>query len=265
MDTGMNLSEAEDILNEKLRQYYRPEFAEEDPVCVPHLFQKKQDIEIAAFLTATISWGSRKSIIRTATYWMECMDMEPHNFILHHTSGDIKKMEKFYYRTFQHRDMLYFIRALRNVYQNHSSLEEIFFPMENKKAGDRVLQGLKNFRKVFLSFRPLSRTKKHIGNPEEGSACKRLCMFLRWMVRECRHGIDFGIWKRITPSDLKVPLDVHTSRAFHYLGWMQKQNPSWKEVVRLTQILKKLNPDDPVIYDFALFGLGMEMKKERNF
>jgi uncharacterized protein (TIGR02757 family) len=247
-----------EILQRKLREYYRPEFIETDPVNIPHLFTSKEDIEISGFLTATISWGNRKAIIQSAYRWMQFMDFAPFEFVMRHSSADLKKIKRFYYRTFQPDDAVFFIRLIRRAYEDFGSLENAFFTKGNKQ---RVEDGLRNFRKFFLSCHPPLRTRKHFPDVDKGSTAKRMCMYFRWMTRQCEKGIDFGIWKKIRPKDLCIPLDVHTHRALTHLGILEERKPKWKDVEMATGYFRNLCAEDPCRYDFALFGLGMELRK----
>jgi uncharacterized protein (TIGR02757 family) len=247
-----------EILQKKLQEYYRSEFLEADPVCIPHLFASKEDIEISGFLTATISWGNRKAIIQSAYRWMQLMDFSPFEFVMQHAPADLKKIKRFYYRTFQPDDAVFFIRLMRRAYEEFGSLENVFFPKGKNK---RVEDGLRNFRKFFLSCQPPPRTRKHFPDIDKGATAKRMCMYFRWMTRRCEKGIDFGLWKKIRPEDLCIPLDVHTHRALTYLGLLKGKNPKWKDVSFATGYFRNLCAEDPCLYDFALFGLGMELRE----
>ncbi|MCX8081373.1 MAG: TIGR02757 family protein [Bacteroidia bacterium] len=262
MAQRFRIKEVKDILFTYLFKHYRPEFIEIDPVSVPHLFNKKQDVEISAFLTATISWGNRKTIIKSARYLMQLMENNPYDFVIHHTPADLSKIRKFYYRTFQPDDVEYFIKFLKKIYRKYESLENAFFD-EGKIC--TVEGAIRHFRTIFLRHGPPIRTIKHFPDIDAGSTSKRMCMFLRWMVRKCPKGIDFGIWNAIFPNDLMIPLDVHTHRALTYLGIVQNKTPNWKSVLEATRFFHEFNQDDPCIFDFALFGLGMELKKEVSY
>jgi uncharacterized protein (TIGR02757 family) len=250
-----------EILQKKLQEYYRPEFIETDPVCIPHLFEAKEDIEISGFLTATISWGNRKAIIQSANRLMQLMDFSPFKFVMQHTRNDIKKIKQFYYRTFQPDDVIFFFRFLRRAYAEYGSLENAFFPEGSKQL---VEDGLRNFRKFFISCKPPLRTLKHFPDIDKGATAKRMCMYFRWMTRKCDKGIDFGIWKKIRPRDLYMPVDVHTHRALTHLGILYGKNPRWKDVELATAYFRNLCVEDPCRYDFALFGMGMEWSKKKN-
>lgn len=248
----MNFSELTDFLNQKAEYYETLNFIESDPIQIPHLFSKKEDIEIAGFLAATIAWGQRPTIIRNARFLMDRMDMSPFDFILNFTSDDLDSFSKFKHRTFNFEDLKFFFASLQNIYTNHNGLETAFssFPLEMNK-------NISNFKKIFFEPPHLHRTQKHVSDPLKGSAAKRLNMFLRWMVRSPEKGVDFGIWNKIKPSDLYLPLDVHTANVSRNLGLLQRKQNDWKALNELRSKLTKMDPQDPVKYDFALFGLGV--------
>jgi uncharacterized protein (TIGR02757 family) len=230
-------------------------FIENDPVSVPHRYFVKQDIEISAFFTAIFSWGSRKSIISKSLALMQLMDDSPYEFILHHTDGDLRRLTTFVHRTFQTEDLLYFIDFLSRHYRLNPSLESAFYTGDLSKYNQG--QALHWFRCNFFNVPyALIRTRKHISDPMEGSACKRLNMFLRWMVRQDDRKVDFGIWKNIPASGLMIPLDVHVERYARRLGLLTRRQRDWKAVEELTNNLRNFDPLDPVKYDYALFGLG---------
>ena len=241
------------FLNEKVLKYNQPFFIETDPVQVPKFFSGKENIEIAAFLTATIAWGNRQSIIRNAKKLMLLMGNEPYDFVINHSVNDLKILEKFVHRTFNGADCIYFVSSLKNIYQSHGGLQSVFengFQKENK-----VKSALSEFHKVFFEIGG-ERSRKHVSNVEKGASAKRLNMFLRWMVRSDKSGVDFGLWKGIPPSELLLPLDVHTGNVARKLGLLQRKSNDWKAVEEVTQYLRKFDPGDPIKYDFALFGLG---------
>lgn len=252
----------DEILHKKLQEYYKKNFIDTDPISIPHMFTSKEDIEISGFLTATICWGNRKAIIQSACQLMKLMDYSPYEFIMYHNQKDLKKIRNFYYRTFQSQDLLFFIRLLRRIYLDFGSLENVFFPKGNNNY--RLEDGLRNFRKYFLSNQPPERTRKHFPDIDRNATAKRMCMYFRWMTRRCEKGIDFGIWKKIQPKDLYIPLDVHTHRALTYLGILEGTTPRWKHVINATEYFRKLCEEDPCKYDFALFGLGCELAKIQN-
>ncbi len=245
-----------EFLDQKVVLYNRPDFIENDPVSIPHAFTKKQDIEIAGLFAAVLAWGQRKTIINKCRQLMAMMDNDPHEFILHHREKDLKPLLLFKHRTFNATDTLYFVEALKWYYQNHRSLEDAFY------AGDKVdtvEQGLNQFQELFFSLDDAPhRTRKHIPSPARKSTCKRLVMYLRWMVRDDDKGVDFGIWKKIKPSQLICPCDVHVDRVARRLKLIKRKQTDWQTALELTARLRALDPADPVKYDFALFGLGIE-------
>ena len=244
-----------ELLEAKYREYNNPSFIPEDPVSIPHLFSKKENVEISGFLTATIAWGQRKTIIRSAKSLIERMDGDPHDFILNLREEDLKVFRGFKHRTFNQEDCIYFIRALSNIYRNHGGLAEVF--KRSYLESDSIKSVLSYFRRVFFELEHEIRSEKHIANPESGSAAKRLNMFLRWMVRRDSNGVDFGIWDFISMKDIFIPLDVHSGTVARELGLLKRKQNDWKAVEELTGILRKMDPDDPVRYDFALFGMGV--------
>ncbi len=245
------------ILDEYVEQYNHPRFIENDPICLPHRFSKKQDIEISAFWTAMLAWGQRKTIINKATELFEMMDNAPFDFIKNHEEKDRERFLVFKHRTFQATDTLYFLAFLQWFYQAHDSLEEAF--LQNLTEQDEhVGKALEGFHHLFFSLPDApQRTRKHLSTPASKSACKRLNMFLRWMVRQDRQGVDFGIWKKIKPAQLLIPLDVHVDRVARRFGLIGRKQTDWLTVLELTENLKKFDPTDPVKYDFALFGMGV--------
>ncbi|WP_439181511.1 TIGR02757 family protein [Carboxylicivirga taeanensis] len=251
----MNLSEIKKFLDEKVDQYNRPEFIENDPIAIPHLFTQKEDIEIAGFLTATIAWGRRDQILKSARHLMRLLDYAPADFLLSASLTDWAHFEKFYYRTFTTVDCIYFLKALKEIYLNHGGLEAVF--LSQYKRGNIKL-ALTRFRELFLSFDAPARTHKHVANIQKGASAKRLNMFLRWMVRTDDRGVDFGIWNTISPADLLLPLDVHTGNVSRQLGLLKRKQNDIKAVDELMETLRVFDVNDPVKYDFALFSLGVE-------
>jgi uncharacterized protein (TIGR02757 family) len=245
-----------EFLEEKYHLYNKKDFIESDPISIPHLFSKKQDIEIAGFLAATIAWGNRKSIITNATKLMQWMDFAPHDFILEARPKDFKPFQKFVHRTFNGNDCIFFLESLQNIYRKNESME-ILFSNGIQPKDENIQNGIINFRTEFLKPKHLQRVEKHISNPAKKSSAKRLCMYLRWMVRENKSGVDFGIWKNIKPSQLCLPLDVHTGNVSRALGLVKRTQNDWQTVEEITSVLKKFDAKDPVKYDFALFGLGV--------
>ena len=240
-------------LDEKVHQYNHPSFIEQDPVSIPHLFTRKQDIEIAGLFAAIFAWGNRTTIINKSKALMQLMSMKPFEFCLHHKKNDLKKLTTFKHRTFQADDLYYFIFFLHQHYKKYDTLETAFFPRKKMT----VEEGLNHFREYFFSFEHLKRTEKHIASPEQKSACKRLNMYLRWMVRNDNKGVDFGIWKNIAPASLICPLDIHASNIARSLNLLKRKQNDWEAALELTDNLKRFDSQDPVKYDFALFGTGV--------
>lgn len=247
-----NRQEIYQLLEEKHDQFNRKQFIESDPISIPHLFTKKKDIEIAGFLSATIAWGERKTIINNAKKLVELMDLSPYDFVLHHSKKELKRFEDFKHRTFNCIDTAYFIEALKNIYQNHNGLEMVF-----AKHQHDMQTNISNFKKIFFEIDHPLRTTKHVSDPLKNSSAKRINMFLRWMVRQDNRGVDFGIWKNIAPKHLMMPLDVHTGNVGRKLGLLKRKQNDWKAVEELTSNLSKFDQTDPVKYDFSLFGLGV--------
>jgi uncharacterized protein (TIGR02757 family) len=275
------------FLDERVAQYNRPEFIVNDPVSIPHMFSKKQDIEIMGFWAATLAWGQRVTIINKCRELITLMDDAPYDFIINHEEPDLKKLLHFKHRTFNDIDTLYFISFFRQHYEKFESLEDAFIPPSPLKGeknkpfvilndsegsisenalrqaqGDTVVgieAALNHFRSYFFSLPDFPhRTKKHVSSPSQKSTCKRLNMFLRWMVRRDNQGVDFGIWNKLTPADLICPCDLHVDRVARKLKLITRKQTDWQTALELTERLKEFDPADPVKYDFALFGLGIE-------
>ena len=255
----MNEEALIDLLETKFEQYNNRSFIENDPIGIPHRFNKKQDIEIAAFFASILAWGQRVTIIKNTSKLMNWMDNAPHDFIIHHQKDDLKKLSSFVHRTFNDTDLLYFIYVLGEHYKKSESLETMFSPVHSEHSSQE--ERLNNFYNRFFQYdwHP-ARTHKHIASPAKKSACKRLNMFLRWMVRKDNNGVDFGLWNTIQPSDLICPLDVHVERIARQLGLITRKPTDWLTAVELTNNLKRFDANDPVKYDYALFGLGLEAK-----
>ena len=253
----MNKLSKEEIisfLNYKSNQYNNIKFIETDPIQIPHLFNKKEDVEISGFLTSTISWGNRKSIIKSAEKLIELLDHSPYDFILNHKKRDLDTLKPFVHRTFNGIDLIQFVKSLKHIYRNYNGLEEIF---RNNIKDDSLQYAIHKMRKIFFEIPHTNRTKKHISDPMTGSAAKRINMFLRLMVRDDTRGVDFGIWKSISPKYLSCPLDVHTGNVARKLGLIQRKQNDHKAVMELDKKLREFDLSDPVKYDFALFGLGV--------
>lgn len=254
------LDRIKEFLERKIVEYNRPSFITADPVSIPHRYTKKQDIEIAGLFAATFAWGNRTTIISKCSELMALMDNTPHEFIINHKETDRKRFEQFRHRTFNYTDLLYFISFLQHHYREHNSLERAFHPPDYKKsyAGGYVEASLNHFYSYFFSFPDVpQRTRKHIAAPMKNSACKRLNMYLRWMVRNDKCGVDFGLWKEIKPSELVCPLDLHVARVARRFRLMSRPGADWQSALELTAQLRRFDPDDPVKYDFALFALGV--------
>lgn len=246
-----------DFLNKQVQIYNQKGFIELDPICIPHLFTKKQDIEIAGLFAAVFAWGQRTTIINKCKDLMDRMDQVPHQFVLQHSAKDLKRLLNFKHRTFNDTDLLYFVSFLNFWYTQNESLETAFSNHLLPKDIN-IENALNGFRNTFFSLPDVSlRTMKHIASPNQNSACKRLCMYLRWMVRNDNNGVDFGIWKTINPNQLMIPLDLHVQRTAIQLGLLSRTQSDWKAVLELTKNLSKLDKNDPVKYDYALFGLSV--------
>lgn len=244
------------LLDRKVLEYNNERFIARDPVSIPHRFTVKQDIEIAAFFAATFAWGNRTTIINKSTELLQLMDNSPYDFILNHREQDLKKFLHFKHRTFNGHDALYFIYFLSHHYSSHDSLETAFTCNGSNCMKDHLL----SFQRYFFSLEHLPRTEKHVSTPAKNSACKRINMFLRWMVRKDPHGVDFGLWSQIRMSDLICPLDVHVGNVAYRLGLISNNKANWITATLLTEILSSFDEADPVKYDFALFALGVEEK-----
>nr|WP_298660687.1 TIGR02757 family protein [uncultured Flavobacterium sp.] len=250
----MDEEEIKDFLDRKVIQYNTPNFIASDPIQIPHLFTLKEDIEIAGFLAATIAWGNRKMIINSATKLMEAMGNSPYDFVMHHDEKQLTHLDAFVHRTFNAEDAKFFIRGLKNIYQNHAGLETVFAKNTTPSSTQEAISG---FKKHFFEINPSTRTTKHVSDPLNGSAAKRMNMFLRWMVRNDAAGVDFGLWKSIPMAALSCPLDVHSGNVARKLGLLTRTQNDAKALAELDENLRRLDQNDPVKYDFALFGLGV--------
>lgn len=242
-----------ELLDEKAEKYNRPEWIDTDPVQIPKQFILKENIEIAGFLASTISWGSRKSIIKNASGLISIMGGNPYDFVMNSSPDDYLPLKKFVHRTFNGYDCIHFVRSLKNIYSNYGGLQAVFETGFLKEG--TVKSALIHFHSVFFETTG-ERTRKHVANVAKGSSAKRLNMFLRWMVRNDTKGVDFGIWNGIPSSSLMLPLDVHTGNIARLLGLLTRKYNDWQAVEEVTDTLRKFDPADPVKYDFALFGLG---------
>ncbi|WP_421826116.1 TIGR02757 family protein [Larkinella sp.] len=254
-----------ELLDRKVGQYNQRSFIEKDPVSIPHRFSQRQDIEIMGFWAAVLAWGQRPVILKKASDLIDRMDSAPYDFVRNHRDTDLKRFLDFKHRTFNATDTLYFLHFFRQFYQHHETLEDAFVPAPTPEQGPNEVNRhpagifLETFHNRFCDdpFFP-DRTRKHIATPSRNSSCKRLNMFLRWMVRRDEQGVDFGLWNRIRPEQLIIPIDVHVERVARKLGLLDRPQTDWKAAVALTETLKQFDPADPVKYDFALFGLGVE-------
>jgi uncharacterized protein (TIGR02757 family) len=250
----MKKAELKEFLDAKVILYNNPKFIDSDPIQIPHLFSQKEDIEIAAFLTSIISWGNRTMIIRNSFKMMELFDNAPHDFILNHQEKDLKSLEGFVHRTFNYIDFQQFIKSLQHIYLQHGGLEQALSIKDESKTYQTAIN---NFKTLFFEVDHQPRTQKHISDPLKNSAAKRINMFLRWMVRNDKAGVDFGLWETHSPADLSCPLDVHSGNVARKLKLLLRKQNDWKAVTELDKKLRSLDQTDPVKYDFALFGLGV--------
>jgi uncharacterized protein (TIGR02757 family) len=243
------------FLDTQFERLYRPDFIPNDPISIPHSFKQKEDIEISGFLTAILSWGQRKMIIQKANNLMIRMDRAPFDFVMNANVNDLKQIQGFVYRTFNETDCLTIIEALRNIYFYHNGLESVF---TNGFENQGAFQAIQNVHDLIFSYPHLKRSRKHIANPASGSASKRLNMYLRWLVRSDDSGIDFGLWKSIHPAQLVCPLDIHSGNTARKLGLLHRKQNDRRAAEELTAALRLFDCEDPVKYDFVLFGLGTE-------
>jgi len=246
--------ELKEFLEEKVDKYNRIDFIESDPISIPHRFTGKEDIEISGFLAATIAWGNRSVILRNANRMMAYLDDSPYDFILNHSENDLERISTVIHRTFNAADFIYFIKALKLIYKTQNGLEGIF---NRYRTQDSLQPAIHQFRSMFFELPHESRTMKHISDPFKGSAAKKFNMYLRWMIRKDDRGVDFGLWKSISPSILSCPLDVHSGNVARKLGLLKRKLNDAKAVSELDYALRKLDKEDPARYDFALFGLGV--------
>ena len=252
----MNTLDLKSLLEEKTALYNQPQFIQSDPIGIPHRFTKREDIEMSGFLVATIAWGQRTTIVKNGFRLMDMMDNSPYDFVMNAGQPELRRLSTFVHRTFNGDDTLFFVESLRNIYLNSGGLEASF--SSGIKAGDGdVYNGLCAFRESFLNSPHLQRSAKHIANPATGSTAKRINMFLRWMVRKDENGVDFGLWNSISPALLCCPLDVHVGNVARKLGLLERTQNDWKAVMELTNNLRRFDSEDPVKYDFALFGMGV--------
>jgi uncharacterized protein (TIGR02757 family) len=245
--------ELKEFLDEKVEQFNQPSFIECDPISIPHQFTEKQDIEIAGFLAATIAWGNRKMILRSANRIMELLDHSPYEFIMNSSDDEFQGVGSFVHRTFNSTDLFYFLKALRHIYKNKGGLESIF---RTYQTTDSLQPAIHELHKIFFELPHEKRTERHVSDPYKESSAKKLNMYLRWMIRKDDKGVDFGIWDTISPSILSCPLDVHSGNVARKLDLLKRKQNDAKAVTELDGVLRSFDPEDPVKYDFALFGLG---------
>ncbi len=267
-----------DLLDEAYDRLARPSFIVDDPIQLPKACTTREDAETIGFLTATIAWGQRKTIIANAWKLVRLMDDHPHAFVMNADATDLKHLERFVHRTFNGVDLVHFVRALRHLYEKHGGIENAFLLEEPRASsreplaanatdlaaiGSQLAAGISRFKQRFFSIDHQTRTRKHVADPAKGSNAKRINMYLRWMVRPNDRGVDLGLWKKITPAELMVPLDVHTGRVARELGLLRRKQDDWKAVEELTAVLREFAPLDPVKYDLALFGIGVNEGRKR--
>jgi len=252
---GIPAGELKLFLEEKYLQYNNASFINCDPVSIPHMFSDPLNREIAGFLAATIAWGRRDLILRSSNILIEKMDGNPYKFIISADQDDMERISGFVHRTFNGTDCRYFVQGLKHIYTSYNSMEDVI--LEGMRSGGSLRDGLDNLRKIFFSLPHAVRNEKHFADVKGGAAGKRLNMFLRWMVRRDDRGVDFGIWKRIDPAMLYIPLDIHSGNTARKLGLLRRKINDWKAVEELTAVLREFDPADPVKYDFALFGIGV--------
>lgn len=253
----------DELLNEAYDRFATPAFIADDPIQIPRAFSKREDAEVIGFLTATIAWGQRRTIIANARKLAHSMDGKPHDFIMNADATDLRHLNGFVHRTFNSADLVHFVIGLRHLYREHGGLEQAF--LQDGSIGD-LATAIARFKQRFFEPEHQLRTRKHVADPSKGSNAKRINMFLRWMVRSADRGVDLGLWKSIAPADLMVPLDVHTGRVARELGLLQRRQDDWKAVEELTSALRAFDAADPVKYDIALFGLGVAAKaRTRSF
>jgi uncharacterized protein (TIGR02757 family) len=258
---GMKLKkhELKEFLDEKVELYNRPSFIELDPISIPHRYSKKEDIEISGFLAATIAWGNRKMILRSSVRMMEILEDSPYEFIVNSSECELDQAVRFVHRTFNLVDLAYFLKALRHIYRNKGGLERIF---ETHKTSDSLQPAIHELHRIFFELPHEKRTERHVSDPFKGSAAKKINMYLRWMIRKDNKGVDFGIWDSVSPSVLSCPLDVHSGNMARKLGLLKRKQNDSKGVEELDSALRSLDKEDPVKYDFALFGLGVSGELE---
>lgn len=258
MEESFLFSEIKELLEESVYRYNCQEFISLDPISIPHQFEQKADIEISGFLAATIAWGNRTMIVRNANRLIQLMEFEPYRFVMEASDSEMECVGTFVHRTFNGSDLLFMLRSLRNIYKRHGGMETVF--ERGFYRGNSVYSALAYFRSIFFETEHLTHCEKHISSVEKGASAKRLNMYLRWMVRNDGRGVDFGLWNGIPASALMLPLDVHTGEVSRKLGILRRKQNDWKAVEEVTSVLREMDASDPVKYDFALFGLGIDKK-----
>jgi uncharacterized protein (TIGR02757 family) len=247
-------TDIKEFLDEKVNQYNTLSFIDSDPISIPHRFNLKEDIEISGFLASTIAWGNRTMIIKNASKLLGLMGNSPYDFIMNHGEHDLERFSGFVHRTFNETDLVYFIKSIKNIYLNHGGLENVFTQSVTPSS---VQPAIHEFKKIFFSLPYSAKTFKHVSDPEKGSASKKINMYLRWLIRSDNKGVDFGIWKSISPSQLSCPLDLHSGNVARKLGLLTRNQNDAKALEELDSNLRLMDKYDPVKYDFALFGLGV--------
>ena len=246
--------EIKEFLDEMVVKYNTPQFIDSDPVRIPHQYELKEDIEISGFLAATIAWGNRKMILRNGIKLMNLMGSSPYDFVMNHHEDHLNRLDGFVHRTFNSTDLIYFIKSIKNIYANYGGMENVFTQSVEQSSTQPAIHA---FKKIFFSLPHPLRTSKHVSDPENGSAAKRINMYLRWLVRSDNKGVDFGLWKSISPRQLSCPLDIHSGNVARKLGLLTRTQNDSKALAELDFNLRQMDKDDPVKYDFALFGLGV--------
>jgi len=249
-----NKDELKDFLEAKVIEFNTIDFIENDPISIPHRYTLKEDIEISGFLVSSIAWGNRKMITANGHRMMDMMSDSPYEFVINHQDHHLDKLAGFVHRTFNSTDFIHFIKALKHLYKEKDGLEGVFDTFQTK---DSLQPAIHKLHEVFFEIPHPVRTLKHIADPDKGSAAKKINLFLRWMIRNDNSGVDFGLWKSISPSKLSCPLDIHSGNVARKLGLLQRKQNDSKAVLELDTNLRQLDPKDPVKYDFALFGLGI--------
>ncbi|MEG1936914.1 MAG: TIGR02757 family protein [Rikenellaceae bacterium] len=251
----MTENELKELLDELHDRYNNQSFIELDPISIPHAFEKREDIEISGFLAATIAWGNRKMIVRNAKRMVDLMEGEPYRFIMEADDHDLQSVENFVHRTFNGSDFIYFLTALKNIYHNYGGIKDVF--VNGYLKNNSLEEGIADFRRIFFELDHLPRVERQLSSVEKNSACKRVNMYLRWMVRNDNRGVDFGLWREIPTSALYIPLDVHAGNVGRNLELLSRKQNDWKAVLELTENLRRFDVDDPIKYDYALFGVGV--------